>query len=81
MVTNKTNSPDLLSLLPQSFDERLNNLLGSVVQDVKNYADRLHNQIRKLSDIGRAMSSVTDINVLLEMIVDLARSFTKILLT
>ncbi len=77
MVTNKTNSPDLLSLLPQSFDERLNNLLGSVVQDVKNYADRLHNQIRKLSDIGRAMSSVTDINVLLEMIVDLARSFTN----
>ena len=74
---NKTNRPDLRSPLPMSFDESLNNLLGSVVQDVKNYADRLHSQIRKLSDIGRAMSSVTDINVLLEMIVDLARNFTN----
>lgn len=62
---------------PSSYDEALNNLLGSVVQDVKNYADRLHSQIRKLSDIGRALSSVTDINVLLEMIVDQARNFTN----
>lgn len=74
---NKTNQPDLRSLLPLSLDERLNHLLGSVVQDVKNYTDRLHSQIRKLSDISRAMSSVTDINVLLEMIVDLARNFTN----
>jgi HD-GYP domain-containing protein (c-di-GMP phosphodiesterase class II) len=75
---DNTNSPDYCSLLPSSsFDERLNNLLGSVVQDVKDYADRLHSQIRQLSDIGRAMSSVTDINVLLEMIVDLARNFTN----
>ena len=76
-MTIKANLPDLSSLLPQSFDERLNSLLGSVVQDVKEYADLLHNQIRKLSDIGRAMSSVTDINVLLEMIGDLARNFTN----
>lgn len=76
-MTDNTNSPDCRSLLPQSFDERLNSLLGSVVQDVKDYADRLHYQIRQLSDIGRAMSSVTDINVLLEMIVDLARNFTN----
>jgi HD-GYP domain-containing protein (c-di-GMP phosphodiesterase class II) len=62
---------------PSSYDEALNNLLGSVVQDVKNYADRLHSQIRKLSDISRALSSVTDINVLLEMIVDQARNFTN----
>ncbi|GJL78291.1 MAG: HD family phosphohydrolase [Nitrospinaceae bacterium] len=60
-----------------SYDEALNNLLGSVVQDVKSYADRLHSQIQKLSDIGRALSSVTDINLLLEMIVDQARSFTN----
>lgn len=76
-MTKKTSLPDLSSLLPQSFDARLNSLLGNVVQDVKEYADRLHDQIRKLSDIGRAMSSVTDINVLLEMIVDLARNFTN----
>ncbi len=74
---NKTDLTDLGSRLPLSFDERLNNLLGSVVQDVKSYADRLHSQIRKLSDISRAMSSVTDINALLEMIVDLARNFTN----
>ena len=61
---------------PLSHDEALNNLLGSVVQDVKSYADRLHSQIQKLSDISRALSNVTDINVLLEMIVDQARSFT-----
>jgi response regulator RpfG family c-di-GMP phosphodiesterase len=74
-LNKKTNQSDLrLSL---SLDERLNSLLGSVVQDVKNYADRLHSQIKKLSEIGRAMSSVTDINVLLEMIVDLARNFTN----
>jgi HD-GYP domain-containing protein (c-di-GMP phosphodiesterase class II) len=74
-LNNKTNRPDLR--LPLSLDEKLNNLLGSVVKDVKNYADRLHSQIKKLSEIGRAMSSVTDINVLLEMIVDLARNFTN----
>ena len=62
---------------PLSYDEALNNLLGSVVQDVKSYADRLHFQIQKLSDIGRALSSATDINVLLEMIVDQARSFAN----
>jgi HD-GYP domain-containing protein (c-di-GMP phosphodiesterase class II) len=76
-LTNKTNQTDLRSPFALSFDERLNNLLGTVVQDVKNYADRLHSQIKKLSEIGRAMSSVTDINVLLEMIVDLARNFTN----
>jgi len=74
---NKTSQPDLRSHSPLSLDERLNSLLGSVVRDVKNYADRLRSQIRKLSDIGRAMSSVTDLNVLLEMIVDLARNFTN----
>lgn len=74
-MSKNTNQPDLR--LPLSLDERLNSLLGSVVQDVKNYADRLHSQIKKLSEIGRAMSSVTDINVLLEMIVDLARNFTN----
>ncbi len=59
-----------------SHNEGLNHLLGSVVRDVKDYADRLHSQIRKLSDIGRALSGVDDLNELLEMIVDQARSFT-----
>lgn len=59
-----------------SQDENLNTLLLSVVDEVKGYADRLRDQISKLSDIGRALSGVYDINTLLEMIVDEARNFT-----
>ncbi|QPJ65875.1 MAG: GAF domain-containing protein [Candidatus Nitrohelix vancouverensis] len=59
-----------------SEDENLNELLTSVVLEVKTYADRLANQIKKLSDIGRALSGVHDLNQLLEMIVDQARQFT-----
>lgn len=72
------NSPNPLSpenIMPQ--DKVLNNLLESVVQNVREYADRLHFHIRKLSDIGRALSGIYDLNVLLEMIVDQARSFTN----
>ncbi len=60
-----------------SQDENLNKLLLRVVDEVKGYADRLRDQIGKLSDIGRALSGVYDINVLLEMIVDEARNFTN----
>ncbi len=59
-----------------SADKNLNLLLENVVQDVTGYANRLLSQIRELSDIGRALSGVDDLNVLLEMIVDKARSFT-----
>lgn len=41
------------------------------------YANQLREQIKKLSDIGRALSGVYDLNKLLEMIVDQARSFTN----
>ena len=48
------------------------------VFDVLNgYGDRLNNQLGKLSDIGIALSGVTDLTVLLEMIVDQAREFTN----
>ena len=58
-------------------DENLNTLLCSVVNEVTVYAERLGGQIRKLSDIGRALSGVYDLNTLLEMIVDQARNFTN----
>jgi len=58
-------------------DENLNTLLRSVVDEVTVYAERLGGQIKKLSDIGRALSGVYDLNTLLEMIVDQARSFTN----
>jgi HD-GYP domain-containing protein (c-di-GMP phosphodiesterase class II) len=60
-----------------STDENLNTLLNSVVNEVSAYAERLGSQIKKLSDIGRALSGVYDLNTLLEMIVDQARSFTN----
>jgi HD-GYP domain-containing protein (c-di-GMP phosphodiesterase class II) len=60
-----------------STDENLNTLLNSVVDEVSAYAERLGGQIKKLSDIGRALSGVYDLNTLLEMIVDQARSFTN----
>ena len=60
-----------------STDENLNTLVNSVVDEVSAYAERLGGQIKKLSDIGRALSGVYDLNTLLEMIVDQARSFTN----
>ena len=60
-----------------SNDENLNTLLNSVVGEVSAYAERLGGQIKKLSDIGRALSGVYDLNTLLEMIVDQARNFTN----
>ena len=60
-----------------SSDENLNTLLNSVIDEVSNYAERLGEQIRKMSDIGRALSGVQDLNTLLEMIVDQARNFTN----
>ncbi|MBC8287350.1 MAG: GAF domain-containing protein [Nitrospinae bacterium] len=64
---------------PRQFsnDENLNTLLNSVVSEVSAYAERLGGQIKKLSDIGRALSGVYDLNTLLEMIVDQARNFTN----
>lgn len=60
-----------------STDENLNTLLNSVVDEVSAYAERLGGQIKKLSNIGRALSGVYDLNTLLEMIVDQARNFTN----
>ena len=60
-----------------SQDENLNTLLNSVVNEVTVHAERLGGQITKLSDIGRALSGVYDLNTLLEMIVDQARNFTN----
>ena len=60
-----------------SSDENLNTLLNSVIDEVSNYAERLGGQIKKMTDIGRALSGVQDLNTLLEMIVDQARNFTN----
>ncbi len=59
-----------------SQDERLNSLLTGMVGQVKSYANQLMSQIKRLSNIGRALSGETDLNTLLEMIVDEVRKFT-----
>jgi HD-GYP domain-containing protein (c-di-GMP phosphodiesterase class II) len=71
------NSTEKKSSARLSPDENLNTLLESVVSEVTVYAERLGGQIKKMSDIGRALSGVYDLNTLLEMIVDQARSFTN----
>ena len=74
------NTPESIEIVqPRVFsnDENLNTLLNSVVNDVTSHAERLFEQIKKLSDIGIALSGVYDLNTLLEMIVDSARNFTN----
>ena len=71
------NSTEKKSSVRLSTDENLNTLLESVVNEVTVYAERLGGQIKKMSDIGRALSGVHDLNALLEMIVDQARSFNN----
>jgi HD-GYP domain-containing protein (c-di-GMP phosphodiesterase class II) len=66
--------PDSANL---SQDAHLNSLLVSIVNEVKGYADKMIAQIRQLTDIGRALSGERNLNALLEMIVDQARSFAN----
>ncbi|MBI5971461.1 MAG: HD domain-containing protein [Deltaproteobacteria bacterium] len=67
----------VLQYLTLSDDKNLNRLLGSVITEVKGYADILISQIKRLSEIGIALSAERDLDKLLEMIVDEARRFTN----
>ena len=60
-----------------SEDKNLNRLLTNVVSEVQGYADILLSQIRRLSEIGIALSAERNLDKLLEMIVDQARLFTQ----
>ena len=79
LMDNKNTATKIEAVQPHhlSNDTSLNTLLNSVVDEVSLYAERLGGQIKKLSDIGRALSGVHDLNTLLEMIVDQARNFTN----
>lgn len=57
-----------------SVDKKLGKLLETVVNEVNTYALDKIKHIRKLSEIGMALSSEKNINKLFEMIVDEARS-------
>lgn len=73
----RKSDPSEMSGAKLSQDDRLNALLVGVVTEVKSYADQLMAQIRRLSDIGRALSGERNLEALLEMIVDEARKFTN----
>ena len=60
-----------------SNDSDLDTLLSRVVSDVKTYSVQLNSQLKKLSDIGRALSGEKNLNNLLAMIVEHACNFTN----
>lgn len=73
--TGKSFSPSTLEKRLAK-DDNLNAVLNSIVAEVTRYTDHLREQIKKLTDIGRALSGVYDLNALLETIMDQARQFT-----
>ena len=59
-----------------SDDSKLDKLLRNVLKEVKHYAENQICHIRKCAQIGLALSSETDINQLLAMIVSQTRTIT-----
>jgi HD-GYP domain-containing protein (c-di-GMP phosphodiesterase class II) len=57
-------------------NEQINRLLNNLVCDVKGFTEHQFGLIRKLTQIGAALSAEKNIDRLLEMIVDEARNFT-----
>lgn len=66
-----------LSLLQCPEDPELNRMLQSVVSTIKSYADQQINHIKRLSEIGIALSAEKNLSNLLEMIVDESRAFSR----
>lgn len=60
-----------------SEDEPLNRVLKNVVNDVKEYAETQIAQIKRLSELGIALSAQRSMNSLLEKIIDDARNFSN----
>ena len=58
-------------------NDEINQLLSTVVSSVKDFTESQFEQIRRLTQIGAALSAERDIDRLLEMIVDEARRFTN----
>lgn len=60
-----------------SDDKKLNRLLTNVVDEIVDYAENQIGHLRQIAEIGRALSAESDINRLLEMILDEARSMSN----
>ena len=72
-----SNLEALTGSLDISSDRRINGLLNDVVGRLKEYAEAQRENINQLAQIGVMLSSAKDLNLLLETIVDQARSFTN----
>lgn len=60
-----------------SENDKVNRLINSIINDLKKFSDDMLAHIRKLTDIGTALSAETDTRKLLEMILENAMSFTN----
>ncbi len=58
-------------------NDQINILLGKLVSEVKGFMEKQLDQIRRLNQIGTALSAEKNLDRLLEMIVDEARGFTN----
>ena len=58
-------------------NDQINQLLGRLVSEVKGFTENQLDQIRRLNQIGKALSAERNLDKLLEMIVDEARGFTN----
>jgi HD-GYP domain-containing protein (c-di-GMP phosphodiesterase class II) len=58
-------------------NDQVNILLGKLVSEVKGFMEKQLDQIRRLNQIGTALSAEKNLDRLLEMIVDEARGFTN----
>jgi len=80
--SNKASGPNRSILLDFDIDsltrdKRLNKLLKSFITEVQHYAENQISRIKRLSQVGMALSSVKDIRKLLELIVGEARDLSN----
>ncbi len=72
-----SNKDDKIPLGSQSADISLNRLLSQVATEVQNFSNNLGGQVKRLTEIGLALSAEKNLDKLLEMILDEARLFTN----
>jgi len=63
----------------QSFseNENINNLLNIITKEVKSFTEKQQGHIKKLNEIGMALSAQSNMDKLLEMILDEAKKYTN----
>jgi len=62
---------------PFSENDRINSLIETIISKLCPFLEEQANEISELTAIGKALGTGKDINVLLEMILSIARRFTK----